>query len=125
MEFLDRETGRRWPACRRPLNGSRFRARKIVRAAVGCAWALLIAPVASAADWPQWCGSDGKNMVSPEKNLPDSFVPGQKDARSGEIRLPTAKHVKWGRKLCEAIYSSPAIVGGKIFIGGRRENPRD
>ncbi len=61
-------------------------------------------------------------MVSREKNLPDSFVPGQKNARTGEIRLSTAKNVKWGRKLCESIYSTPAIVGGKIFIGGRQEN---
>ena len=86
------------------------------------AWMTLFAAVGLAGDWPQWCGSDGKNMVSPEKNLPDSFVPGQKNSRTGEIRPGTAKHVKWGRKLCEAIYSSPAIVGGKIYIGGCR-NP--
>ena len=88
---------------------------------LGIVLALLFATVASAADWPQWCGTDGKNMVSPEKNLPESFVPGQKNSRTGEIRLGTAQHVKWGRKLCEAIYSTPAVVGGKIFIGGCRQ----
>jgi outer membrane protein assembly factor BamB len=83
---------------------------------------VLVAPIALAADWPQWCGSDGKNMVSEEKNLPDSFVPGQKNTRTREIQLGTAKNVRWGRKLCESIYCTPAIVGGKIFIGGRQEN---
>ncbi len=101
---------------------TRYLQSRLWTAAIGCAGALLFAPFALAADWPQWCGSDGKNMVSAEKNLPDSFVPGQKNPRTGEIRVATAKHVKWGRKLCEALYSTPAIVGGKIFIGGRQEN---
>lgn len=84
--------------------------------------ALLACSVqAPSADWPQWCGSDGKNMVSEETGLPDSFVPGEKDSRKGEIRLATAKNVKWGRRLCDAIYSTPVIAGGKIFLGGQQE----
>ena len=109
----------------KPLNryfAARYSESKLWAAAIGCAWALLFAPIALAADWPQWCGSDGKNMVSEEKNLPNSFVPGQKNTRTREIQLGTAKNVRWGRKLCESIYSTPAIVGGKIFIGGRQEN---
>jgi outer membrane protein assembly factor BamB len=77
----------------------------------------LLASDASAGDWPQWCGSDGKNMVSPEKNLPESFTPGEK--RDATIDLATAKNVKWGVKVCNALYSTPAVVNGKIFIGGR------
>ena len=73
-----------------------------------------------AADWPQWCGSDGKNMVSAEKGLPDPFVPGEKDSQSGGIKPGTAKNVKWARKLCQAIYSTPVIAGGRIFVGGRQ-----
>ncbi|MDD4868975.1 MAG: PQQ-binding-like beta-propeller repeat protein [Kiritimatiellae bacterium] len=75
--------------------------------------------IVSAEDWTQWCGSDGKNMVSDEKGIPDSFVPGEKDLEKGMIKIETAKNVKWGVKLCNAIYSTPAITGGKIFIGGR------
>ncbi len=42
----------------------------------------IIGPDAvESADWPQWCGSDGKNMVSSEKGLPESFVPGTSTER--------------------------------------------
>ena len=81
---------------------------------------LLIAPLSPAADWPQWCGTSGKNMVSAEKDLPDSFVPGEKNSRMGKVDLATAKNVKWGRKLCDAIYSTPVIAGGRVFVGGLR-----
>jgi outer membrane protein assembly factor BamB len=81
---------------------------------------LLVESVSPAADWPQWCGTDGKNMVSTERDLPDSFVPGQKDSRTGKIDLATAKNVKWGHKICDAIYSTPVIAGGRIFFGGAR-----
>ena len=41
-----------------------------------------------AGDWPQWAGSDSKNMVSPEKGLPTSFEPGAKKP-DGTIDLST------------------------------------
>ncbi len=81
---------------------------------------LLIAPLSPAADWPQWCGTSGKNMVSAEEDLPDSFVPGEKNSRMRKVDLATAKNVKWGRKLCDAIYSTPVIAGGRVFVGGLR-----
>ena len=28
--------------------------------------------------------------------------------------------MKWGRKLCDAVYSTPVIAGGRIFVGGAR-----
>jgi outer membrane protein assembly factor BamB len=74
---------------------------------------------APAKDWPQWGGTDGKNMVSEEKRLPESFVPGEKDSATGRIKLETAKNVTWARRLCSALYSTPAVTDGKIFIGGR------
>ncbi len=80
----------------------------------------LSAPDAPAKDWPQWGGSNGRNMVSQEKGLPDSFVPGEKDSQAGRIRMETTKNVKWAAKLCQAIYSTPAVAGGKIFLGGQR-----
>jgi outer membrane protein assembly factor BamB len=82
--------------------------------------ALLPESVASAADWPQWCGSDGKNMVSQEKGLPAMFVPGEKDVPRGKVKPGTAKNVKWARKLCQAVYSTPVVAGGRIFVGGRQ-----
>jgi outer membrane protein assembly factor BamB len=80
----------------------------------------LSAPDAAGKDWPQWGGSDGKNMVSEEKGLPDSFVPGEKDSQAGRLRMETMKNVKWAAKLCQAIYSTPAVAGGKVFLGGQR-----
>jgi outer membrane protein assembly factor BamB len=71
----------------------------------------------TAGDWTQWCGSDGKNMVSQEKGLPASFSPGQKRS-DGTIDLSTAANVKWGVKLGDASYSTPSVVGGKVYIGG-------
>ena len=81
-------------------------------------WFLSL--TASAKDWPQWGGTDGKNMVSEEKGLPDSFVPGEKDSPAGRIVMETTKNVKWAVKLCQAIYSTPAVAGSKVFIGGRQ-----
>ncbi|MFI5380334.1 MAG: PQQ-binding-like beta-propeller repeat protein [Tepidisphaerales bacterium] len=72
----------------------------------------------AAADWPQWCGTDGKNMVSLEKNLPASFEPGERRT-DGTMDPASAKNVRWGVKFCNAAYSTPSIVGGKVFVGGR------
>ena len=80
----------------------------------------LFSPNALGKDWPQWGGSNSRNMVSGEKGLPDSFVPGEKDSQAGRIRMETTKNVKWAAKLCQAIYSTPVVAGGKIFIGGRQ-----
>jgi len=90
--------------------------------AVTISWLALwlVAADVPAVDWPQWGGTDGKNMVSTEKGLPESFVPGEKDSEAGQIKLETAKHVKWGVKLCSAIYSTPVVAGGKIFVGGQK-----
>jgi outer membrane protein assembly factor BamB len=83
-----------------------------------CIVVLLVAGArVCAGDWPQWCGSDGKNMVSSEDGLPESFVPGNKLA-DGTIDLTTARNVRWGVKVCNALYSTPSIAKGKIFIGG-------
>jgi len=71
----------------------------------------------SAKDWPQWCGSDGKNMVSDEKGLPESFSPGRKRS-DRTIDLSAATHVKWGVKLGNAFYSTPSVAGGKVYVGG-------
>jgi outer membrane protein assembly factor BamB len=88
--------------------------------AVGWVGLRLLLVTAPAKDWPQWGGTESKNMVSLEEGLPDSFVPGEKDSLTGQVKLETAKHVKWGLKLCQAIYSTPVVAGGKIFIGGRQ-----
>lgn len=75
---------------------------------------------APANDWPQWGGSNGRNMISDEKGLPASFVPGEKDPQGGRILMETTKNVRWAAKLCPTIYSTPVVAGGRIFVGGQQ-----
>ncbi len=93
--------------------------RRMIYLLLTVGWLLATeADRASAGDWPQWCGSHGKNMVSLEKGLPESFVPGVKQSRERTIDLSTAKNVKWGVKVCDAFYSTPSVAGGRVFLGG-------
>lgn len=67
---------------------------------------------ASAADWPQWGGRNNRNMVSSEKNLPESFEADKDKAAAG-----TAKNVKWITRLGAYAYGNPTIADGRIFVG--------
>ncbi len=78
---------------------------------------LAAAAVAAGADWPQWGGRDGRNMASAERGLPESFEPGAKKTDGSGIDLATARNVKWVARLNGQTCSSPAISGGKVFIG--------
>jgi outer membrane protein assembly factor BamB len=78
---------------------------------------VLLSGDTPARDWPQWGGSDGKNMVAEERGLPESFVPGEKDPQGSGILAGTTKNVKWSVKVGVATYSTPAVAGGKVFIG--------
>jgi outer membrane protein assembly factor BamB len=80
--------------------------------------AIFAAVAAPAGDWPQWCGTDGKNMASLERGLPESFVPGEKRSKEAPIDRVTARNVLWGVKVCDALYSTPSVAGGNVFIGG-------
>ena len=81
---------------------------------------VILARAVTAGDWPQWAGSDAKNMVSPERGLPDSFVPGEKKP-DGTIDLATARNVRWGVKIADAVYGTPSIAKGRIFVGAKEQ----
>jgi outer membrane protein assembly factor BamB len=71
-----------------------------------------------AGDWPQWGGTNQRNMVSAEKGLPDTFDPGSPDI---------AEHnMKWVAKLGSHTFGNPTISGGKVFVGtnSKYENPK-
>ena len=87
---------------------------------LGLAEVWLLCGNAPAGDWPQWGGSDCKNMASPEKDLPATFVPGEKDPLAGSVKMETTANVRWAVKLCQAIYSTPVVAHGRIFIGGQQ-----
>jgi outer membrane protein assembly factor BamB len=78
--------------------------------------ALVFASALPARDWPQWAGTPSKNMVSDERGLPDSFVPGERDSQAGQIIPSTARNVKWGVRIGATTYGSPTVTGGKVFI---------
>ncbi len=93
--------------------------RRRVRIAAVCAVFLagLLEPdTARSGDWSQWCGSDGKNMVSSETGLPEMFVPGTRSNKA--IDRTTATNVRWGVKIGTGLFSTPSVAGGKVFLGG-------
>jgi outer membrane protein assembly factor BamB len=73
----------------------------------------VLAGVAFAADQPQWGERYTRNMVSSERNLPDSFDPA------------TARNLKWQATLGTETYSTPIVARGKVFIGTNNGQPRD
>jgi len=83
-----------------------IRNRAIVAALLG----VVITGAAMAADWPQWGGSDCRNLVSPEKNLPAVFDPAK--GRSG-----AGGNVKWVRKTGNATYGNPTVAAGRVYVG--------
>jgi len=82
-------------------------------AAVFAALLSLAVSAASAGDQAQWGQRYSRNMVSDEKNLPDTFD------------LKTGRNVKWVVDLGMRTYATPIIAGGKIFIGTNNQRPRD
>lgn len=78
----------------------------------------LFVATTHAADWPAWGGADpGRNMVSMEKGLPDTFKPGEKSP-SGEGMMPgTTENVRWVTKLGTLICGNPTVAGGRVFVG--------
>ena len=78
------------------------------------------------ADWPRWGGPDlGRNMYSPEKNLPDRFEPGKFKKGTEMVDMATTKNVKWVAKLGSQSYGNVTVAAGKVFIGTNNDSPRD
>jgi outer membrane protein assembly factor BamB len=93
------------------------------------AWLLAglgaaLAP-ARADDWLTWGRDPSRNMVSPEKNLPDRFDPGRSRPGAGELDPATFRGVKWVVPLGSQTYSNPTVAGGRVFIGTNNDKPRD
>ena len=88
----------------------RFRWALLFNLALACAAAFRSL---HGADSPQWGQAWSRNMVSEERNLPDSFDP------------KTGRNVKWQARLGTESHSTPVIAGGKVFIGTNNGEPRD
>lgn len=74
---------------------------------------LAGAVTALAADQPQWGQAWTRNMVSAEKNLPDSFDP--------ELGV----NLRWSAKLGSETYSTPVVARGRVYIGTNNGGARD
>ncbi|MHB8519798.1 MAG: outer membrane protein assembly factor BamB family protein [Limisphaerales bacterium] len=94
----------------------------MVNALLGRFWSLMLllslgcgiwTGSARAADQPQWGQAWSRNMVSAEKNLPESFD------------LKTGRNIKWIAEIGTESHSTPIIAGGRVFIGTNNGNPRD
>ena len=70
----------------------------------------MVTGAAMAEDWPQWGGTDCRNPVSAEKNLPVTFDPDK--GRSG-----TGGNVKWVRKTGGAAFGNPTVANGRVYVG--------
>jgi len=71
-----------------------------------------------AADWPAWGGSDlGRNMVSCERDLPETFKPGEKSTNGEGILPGTTENVRWVTKLGTFICGNPTVADGRVFVG--------
>ncbi|MBK9139676.1 MAG: PQQ-binding-like beta-propeller repeat protein [Verrucomicrobia bacterium] len=87
--------------------------------------ACLAAAGLSAGDWPQWGGTNHRNMYSPAKGLPDRFDPGRFKPGTEDVDMATTKNVKWVARLGTQSYGNATIAQGKVFVGTNNDHPRD
>src|SRR3954464_12150019 len=87
--------------------------------------ASLLTPQTFGKDWPQWGGTQTRNMYSPEKGLPAQFDPGKFKQGTEEVDLKTTKNVKWVAKLGSQSYGNVTVAAGKVFVGTNNDSPRD
>jgi len=61
-------------------------------------------------------------MVSAETGLPESFLPGEKDPQGSGILMQTTQNVRWAARTGGMTCSTPAVAGGKVFLGTMRDD---
>src|SRR5436190_15718236 len=74
---------------------------------------LFVCAAVQAADQPQWGAAWTRNMVSAERNLPDTFDP------------KTGKNIRWVAELGTESHSTPVVAKGRVLVGTNNGNPRD
>src|ERR1044071_571198 len=99
--------------------------RHLITRCIQIAALALIVSTVTAADWPQWGGTQHRNMYSPEKRLPAVVNPGKYKQGTEDVDLKTTKNVRWVAKLGSQSYGNVVVAGGKVFVGTNNDNPRD
>ena len=70
----------------------------------------VVGAASVAADWPQWGGTDGRNMVSGEKSLPGENI--------GRVAFDQAGwDVLWSVRTGPYLCGNPTIADGRVFAG--------
>ncbi|MFZ5831693.1 MAG: PQQ-binding-like beta-propeller repeat protein [Planctomycetota bacterium] len=69
------------------------------------------------ADWTQWGGSGGRNMVSGERGLADSFDPGRISSGGEGANSGNPENVRWRVRLGSNAYGNPTVADGRVFVG--------
>ena len=73
-------------------------------------------------DWKMWGGTPGRNMVSDETGIPDSFEPGDFKPGSELIDLSTTKNVKWVAKMGFGRYREKCEVLQRVVTRLKRDS---
>ena len=79
----------------------------------------------AATDWPEWGGNSSRNMVSPGKNPPVEFDPGEKIKGKDEVNAATTKGLKFAVPLGSQAYGTLSVSKGMILLGTNNEKPFD
>ena len=91
-----------------------------IRIVLAAAAVAVVCGTAMAADWPQWGGTASRNMISQEKDLPETFQAGDGKAAPADGGEPRGKNIKWTAKLGSQTYGSPVVAGGRVFVGSTK-----
>lgn len=75
---------------------------------------LLGVAAASGSDWPQHGGTNQRNMISGETNLPDLIEPGSADTPS--------KNIKWKASFDNVIRGVCVVADGKVYLTAPADN---
>ena len=86
---------------------------------------LSTGTIATAADWPQWGGSDARTMASAETGLPARFEPGKRRRDRLGVDPATTKNVAWVAALGSENYSAPTVAAGRVLVGTNDEKLED
>jgi outer membrane protein assembly factor BamB len=68
-------------------------------------------------EWTQWGGTPQRNNVPAGVNIPDEWLIGDFDLRTGAWKREGSKNIKWVGKLGSQTYGNPVIADGKAFVG--------
>jgi len=80
---------------------------------IALALALAAASSTQAADQPQWGSAWERNLISTERNLPDSFDPA------------SSRNIRWSARLGNETHGTPIVAQGRVYVGTNNDEPRD